>query len=93
MPLNQEIHSFAIKWFNLFCNIKTICSEVEDTSFADECFTLGFEMDCGKAFETAYPDVKAFTDYRELDKIVEGITDIAILGSAIFSKWRYLTHW
>lgn len=93
MPSNQDIHAFAVKWFDVFRNTKTVNRDVETSAFSDECFALGFEMDCGKAFEKAYPDGKAFTDYRELDKIVDGITDIPLLGSAIFSKWRYFTHW
>lgn len=93
MPSNQDIHAFAVKWFDVFRNTKAVIRDVETSAFSDECFTLDFEMDCGKAFENAYPEVKAFTDYRELDKIVDDITDIPLLGSAIFSKWRYFTHW
>lgn len=93
MPSNQEIHSFAVKWFDLFRNTKTTSCEVKDPSFAHECFALGFQMDYGAAFKKAYPDGKALNDYKELDKIIEGITDIALLGSAIFLQWRYFTHW
>jgi len=93
MPSNPDIHTFAVKWFDVFRNTKAVIEDVETTAFSDECFALGFEMDCGKSFENAYPEVKAFADYRELDKIVDGITDIPLLGAAIFSKWRYFTHW
>jgi len=61
--------------------------------FGDECFALGFEMDCGNAFEAAFPDANAFNDYKALDKIIEQVQDVSLLGSAIFSKWRYITHW
>lgn len=93
MPANKDIHAFAVKWFDKFRDTKTVSREVEDPAFADECFSLGFEMDCGKAFEAAYPGTKAFIDYRELDKIIDGIGNIYLLGSAIFSRWRYFTHW
>lgn len=93
MTANQDIHAFAVKWFDMFRNTKTVNHEVEDSTFADECFSLGFEMDCGKAFEAAYPESKAFNDYRELDKIIDSIDSVPLLGSAIFSKWRYFTHW
>lgn len=93
MPANEDVNAFAVKWFDKFRDIKTVSHEVEDPAFADECFSLGFEMDCGKAFETAYPDMKAFSDYRELDKIIDSIDDIHLLGCALFSRWRYFTHW
>ena len=93
MTANQDIHAFAVKWFDMFRNTKTVNHEVEDSTFADECFSLGFEMDCGKAFESAFPESKAFNDYRELDKIIDSIDNVPLLGSAIFSKWRYFTHW
>jgi hypothetical protein len=66
--------------------------EARDT-FADACFALGFEMDCGQALEEAYPDKNALYDYPAMEKIVNDIDDISLLGSAIFSKWRYITHW
>lgn len=93
MPANEDINAFAVKWFDKFRDIKTVSHEVEDPAFATECFSLGFEMDCGRAFETAYPNTKAFSDYRELDKIIDSIDNIHLLGSAVFSRWRYFTHW
>lgn len=93
MPTNQEIHSFAVKWFNLFRNAKATFHEVEDPTFADECSALNFQMDCGAAFEKAYPGSKAFYNHKALDQIIDGSTDIPLLGSAIFSRWCYFTHW
>ena len=92
MSSNADIHAFAVKWLDEFLHTKTVIEEIETSAFSDECFALGFEMDCGRAFERAYPDVKAFTDYRELDKIIDDITDIPLLGSAVFSKWKSFTH-
>lgn len=64
MPVHDDVHAFAVKWFDKFRETKTVSHEVEEPAFADECFWLGFEMDCGKAFEAAYPNTKAFSDYR-----------------------------
>ena len=50
-------------------------------------------MDCGKAFEAVFPDSNAFNDYEAFNKIIEQVQDINMLGSAIFSKSRYITHW
>ncbi|WP_446787748.1 hypothetical protein [Macellibacteroides fermentans] len=89
---NKQIHDFAIKWIDKFRNVKTTDREVEE-GFADECFALGFNMDCGHSFEEAFPGSNAFNDYKQLIGIIDQIKDIKLLGTAIFSQWRYITHW
>lgn len=91
MATNKEIHKFAIRWFEKYRDSSTKEYEVEE-GFGDECFALGLDMDCGKAFEAEFPDTIAFNDYEALDKIIEQVKDSSLLGSAIFSKWRYITH-
>ena len=88
---NQEIHNFAIKWLAKYKDPETPENELEER-FAGECFSLGFEIDCGKAFEAAYGSA-AFHDASELKKISRSVQDVQILGNAVFSKWRYYTHW
>lgn len=88
--MDSRIHDFADHYFNLYRDPRTTNQQVCD-GFADKCFALGFEMDCGNAFCERYP--KAFNDYSELDKIIEEIDDPQFLGTAIFSQWRYITHW
>ena len=88
--MNQKINAFATKYLDLFRNPKTTNIQVEET-FADECFALGFEMDSGNSFCEKYP--KAFNDVQEFDRIIEEINDPHFLGTAIFSQWRYITHW
>ncbi len=92
MAANKDVHEFAIRWVEKYRSSSTKEYEVEE-SFGDECFALGFEMDCGNAFEDEFPDTNAFNDYKALDKIIEQVHDVSLLGSAIFSKWRYITHW
>lgn len=58
---------------------------------AVDCETLGFGMDCGHAFSEKYGT--AAYDTEELQRIIGQITDISLLGSAIYSRWRYFTHW
>ena len=36
---------------------------------------------------------KAVYDSIALDKIIDDVTDISLLGSAIYSRWRYFNHW
>ena len=58
---------------------------------ADDCEALGFEMDCGHAFSEQYG--KAAYDAETLECIIGEVTDISLLGSAIYSRWRYFNHW
>lgn len=88
--MNERIHAFANHYFDIFRDPKATNLQVEE-GFAEKCFALGFEMDSGNSFCEKYP--KAFNDYSELDKIIEEIDDPQFLGTAIFSQWRYLTHW
>lgn len=88
--MKEKTHEFANHYFNIFRDPKASKIQVEE-GFAEKCFALGFEMDSGNSFCAKYP--KAFNDYSELDKIIEEIDDPQFLGTAIFSQWRYITHW
>lgn len=59
--------------------------------FVDEigsfCREMGWEMDCGHAFGELYGVLD------ELPDVAGRIGDPALLGSAIHSQWRYMTHW
>lgn len=88
--MKEQIHAFAIRYFDIFRNPSSTDRQVVE-GFADECFSLGFKMDCGESFCEKYN--KAFNDVEELDKIINEIDDPQFLGTAIFSQWRYITHW
>ena len=64
----------------------------EDPRFADDCLALGFEMDCGRSYAEAFPDQIGF-EAEALKAVLPQITDAHFLGTAIFSFWRYLSHW
>ena len=87
----KQIHDFAVKWCDKFRvqNINYI--ELVDHWMADECDALGFEMDCGHAFSEKYG--QAASNCEALDRIIDDVTDIPLLGSAIYSQWRYFNHW
>ena len=36
---------------------------------------------------------QAANNHKELEKIINDVTDISLLGSAIYSRWRYFNHW
>ena len=64
----------------------------EDPQFADDCWALGFEMDCGRSYAKAFPGQTGF-EAAPLKTVLPQITDVRFLGTAIFSYWRYLSHW
>ena len=92
MADSKVIHEFAVEWFSKFRDAKTTGHDLaEDSAFSDACFSFNFKMDCGEAFIATYSH-NEFHDYRELDKIIDSINDISLLGSALFSRWRYFNH-
>ena len=87
----KQIHEFAVKWFDKFRNKKINYLELVDHYMADDCEALGFVMDCGHAFTEKYGDAASNSD--ALERIIGQVTDIPLLGSAIYSRWRYFNHW
>ncbi len=87
----RQIHDFAVKWLDKFRDQNINYIELVDHSMADDCTALGFQMDCGHAFSEEYG--QAANNYEALEKIIEDVTDIPLLGSAIYSQWRYFNHW
>ena len=90
----EKIRRFALVWQQMYLNHKTIpLSFFEDVSLMGEGMAdLGFEMDCGKSLERAFPDINALGDSTALERIINQI-DLQTLGNAIFSQWRYWNHW
>ena len=87
----KNMHIFAVKYKKLYDSPETVGYMLEER-FADQCKALGFVMDCGKSFCRAYP-ADALSHSSGLARIIRTVTDAKLLGSAIFSRWRYVTHW
>lgn len=87
----KKLHNFAVKYYRLYVDAQTTELDVEE-GFSEQCFALGFEMDCGERFVEVFSEA-AFNSSEELNKIIDDINDVYLLGSAIFSQWRYVTHW
>ena len=85
----EKMHSFAEKWIEKFNNPNT--KEYQFDEIADYCRAFGFKMDCGHDFTEKYGD--AFYYSNLLKDIIGTVTDVQLLGSAILSKWRFITHW
>lgn len=87
----KQIHDFAVKWCDKFKNKNINYIELVDHYMADDCAALGFKMDCGKAFSKKYGN--AVNNHEALGRIIDDVTDIPLLGAAIYSQWRYFNHW
>lgn len=87
----KQIYNFVIKWRDKFRDQNINYIELVDHWMADDCAALGFEMDCGHAFFEKYG--RAANNFEALKKIIDEVTDIPLLGSAIYSRQRYFNHW
>ena len=87
----NSVLSFASRWMDKFSDENINYEDLVGESLADDCELLGFKMDSGKSFSELYG--KAVYDSVELEKIIRKIKDIALLGTAIYSRWRYFNHW
>ena len=81
MEFLEQVHLFATKWIEKFRDQKISCIELVDHYLAD---------DCGHAFSEKYGDVASSCD--ALNRIIDEVTDIKLLGSAIYSQWRYFNR-
>lgn len=92
MTKNRALISFTRKWLPKFRDSRTPYSELFETMcFAEDCFSLGFEMDCGKSFKEKLPE--CFDDPSKLESAIGKIDDVGLLGSGLHSNWRYFNHW
>ena len=84
MEYLEQVHLFATKWIEKFRDRRISYIELVDHYLADDCRALGFQMDCGNAFSEKYG--KAASNCDELNRIIDDVTDIELLGSAIYSQ-------
>lgn len=82
----EEMHGFATRWIPRF-EEWGYGQLFETMEFSDDCRALGFEMDCGEAFEDAYP--RCFRSAEATERVISRCEDVSLLGSALHSGWRY----
>ena len=93
----NELVEFSQKYIDLF-NRKLdsatsfYCKFFDSQDFPNACIALGFEMDCGHSFIAAYGE-EAWRSVDRLSTIIDMIDDTKLIGSALFSQWRYFNHW
>ena len=87
------IRVFADKWLKIFTEVPSDANRKFEERMGEDCFSVGFEMDCGKAFERTYKNERLLYSLNDFASVVHQVTDVELLGSAIFSNWRRITHW
>jgi len=94
MDKDEFINEFAQQWLYRFKNKSDAFRSFEE-SFGEDCMLLGFEMDCGKAFQKYFNDDHLLYDYelKKLPKVIDKADNLEALKSGVFSQWRYITHW
>ena len=92
-----NIKSFIKKYIDYFqtkCepNTPAYYDLFDSPEFPVGCWGLGFEMDCGESFTKAF-GTEAWRSKDGFEQVCDGASDVKMLGSALFSKWRYYNHW
>ena len=87
------LKEFTDKWLPIFKNPPPEANYLFEESMGNDCWAVGFEMDCGHAFDRAYSTGTPLNSTEALSKVIDKVDDIDLLGSAIFSNWRGITHW
>lgn len=91
------LKEFTEKYINYFLNdfdprSSSYYDLFDSPDFPDECWSLGFEMDCGESFTKSFGR-EAWRSNKGLSSIIDKTNNIEALGSGLFSKWRYFNHW
>lgn len=89
LAANTVVNSFARKWREI---ISASYDDIAKGEFSEECFSLGLEMDLGESLKKAFPGINV-EKASGFKTVVNSIDDVFFLGTAIFSYWRWLTHW
>ena len=88
----NPIHLFAKEFLAKLKDESVPEHEIMDSSIGDKFFELKFKMDCGEKYIKKYGE-RAFKDPVAFESVCKDICSIDLLGSAIFSQWRYYNHW
>ena len=80
----KDVYNFAVKWNEKFRDLDIDYIELVDHYLADDCSALGFEMDCGHAFEEKFKRAYLKQDpqgRKDLNQILTNNEYTAILSS------------
>ena len=90
----SEVREFAMFWANMYANHKKIDFYYfkEGVAMGQGLRSLGFVMDSGESYRRSFPDSAFPSTLENLRKDLPDM-DLSLLGSLIFSQWRYWNHW
>lgn len=91
MATHKRINDVAKKWLEVFKKDGVMRYELEAKEFGNDFYAQEFDADKVEAFEAVYPN--AFHDLDGFKAIAGEVEGVQLLGDAIYSKWRYVTHW
>ena len=92
-----SLKEFTEKYINYFLNdfdpkSASYYDLFDSPDFPDECWSLGFDLDCGESFTMTYGR-EAWRSNKGLSSMINEMNNLEALGSGLFSKWRYFNHW
>ncbi len=85
----KQLHAFALKWLRKFGDENSSPEELAGPELGAECAAMGFQTSVGHTFSAVYG--QAGWNCMELENVVDGITDIPLLGSAVYARWKHFT--
>lgn len=94
---NEHIQYFAEAMLSKYRDRNADDRSVSPEFFIYTCFAFGFTIDLqelGNSYrETFGKDEFTKVDAKAFSRIAFKIKDVDMLGSVIFAKWRWITHW
>lgn len=87
------VQAFTSKWLRIFADVPPNADFLFEEELGKDCLALGFVMDCGASFDRAYSKDEPLNTIEALSEVIGSVDDVLLLGSAIFSNWRAITHW
>lgn len=92
-----NIKEFTEKYIDYFLNdfdpeSSSYYDLFDSSVFPHECWSLGFEMNCAQNFIETYGE-EAWRNERGLSGVIDKMNNLGIMGSGLFSQWRYWSHW
>ncbi len=83
----EDVYRFAEKYRDMFLDMTSTRESIEAAGFGDDCYNMNFGNDAGRKFIVMTPNVDAFNKVEDLEKVIDDLDGVAMLGSACFGKW------
>ncbi len=87
----RQINDTANKYLEVMLDMTSTKEQIDEMGILDDFFQCGMQANARK-FIAMTPDLDAFNNYEDLEKIVDDIPDSLVLGSALMAKWEEVTE-